>query len=154
MERDELAGHFGGIGAYMTRNDAEDLVVIVIPDRPVAKAGVQDGDVLLEVDGKPITKDMPVDEIVALVGATSARRLCSDFGVNRSEPLVVSVVCVIETPSVEWRVLDKDEHIGYVRISLFGSTNQPGAGAGLAGTGEPGVDKLVLDLRGKWRRPG
>ena len=29
MERDELAGHFGGIGAYMTRNDADDLVLTI-----------------------------------------------------------------------------------------------------------------------------
>ena len=59
MERDELAGHFGGIGAYMTRNDADDLILTVIPDRPAAKAGVKDGDILLEVDGQA---DHPGDE--------------------------------------------------------------------------------------------
>ena len=150
MERDELAGHFGGIGAYMTRNDAEDLVLTVIPDRPAAKAGVQDGDVLLEVDGKPITKDMPVDEIVALVrGDIGTKVMLRLRRSNRAEPLVVSVVRErIETPSVEWRVLDKDEHIGYVRISLFGQRTSQELEAGLAELASQGVDKLVLDLRG------
>ena len=150
MERDELAGHFGGIGAYMTRNDAEDLVLTVIPDRPAAKAGVQDGDVLLEVDGKPITKDMPVDEIVALVrGDIGTKVVLRLRRSNRAEPLVVSVVRErIETPSVEWRVLDKDEHIGYVRISLFGQRTSQELEAGLAELASQGADKLVLDLRG------
>ena len=150
MERDELAGHFGGIGAYMTRNDAEDLVLTVIPDRPAAKAGVLDGDVLLEVDGKPIPKDMPVDEIVALVrGDIGTKVMLRLRRSNRAEPLVVSVVRErIETPSVEWRVLDKDEHIGYVRISLFGQRTSQELEAGLVELASQGVDKLVLDLRG------
>ena len=82
MERDELAGHFGGIGAYMTRNEAGDLVLTVIPDRPAAKAGVQDGDVLLEVDGKPITHEMKVDEVVALVRGDIGSKVTLKFGVR------------------------------------------------------------------------
>ena len=50
MERDELAGHFGGIGAYLGRDDQGRMVVTVMRDRPAAKAGVQDNDMLLAVD--------------------------------------------------------------------------------------------------------
>src|SRR5512147_1568513 len=38
VERDDLRGHFGGIGAYLSRNDAGDMVVTVMRDRPAAKA--------------------------------------------------------------------------------------------------------------------
>ena len=67
MERDELRGHFGGIGAYLGRNEAGDMQVTVMRDRPAAKAGVQDGDILLAVDETPITAQMSVEEVVALV---------------------------------------------------------------------------------------
>ncbi len=150
MERDELAGHFGGIGAYMTRNDAGDLVLTVIPDRPAAKAGVQDGDILLEVDSKPITQEMKVEEIVALVrGDIGTQVMLKLQRADRADPLVVSVVRErIETPSVEWRVLDKDKHIGYARVSLFGQRTSQELQDGLADLASQGVDKLVLDLRG------
>ena len=150
MERDQLAGHFGGIGAYMSRNEAGELILTVMRDRPAAKSGVQDGDVLLEVDGEPVTKEMKVDEIVALVrgdvGAAVALKLQRP---SQTEPYTVSIVRErIETPSVEWRILDKDKHIGYARISLFGQRTSQELETGLADLASQGVNKLVLDLRG------
>ena len=150
MERDELAGHFGGIGAYMTRDDADDLILTVIPDRPAAKAGVQDGDVLLEVNGQPITREMKVDEVVALVRGDIGTKVALTLRRSgKAEPLAIAVVRErIETPSVEWRVLDKDKHIGYARIRLFGQRTSQELQDGLADLASQGVDKLVLDLRG------
>ena len=139
MERDELAGHFGGIGAYMTRNEAGALVLTTIPDRPAAKAGVQDGDVLLEVDGKPITREMKVDEVVALVRGDIGTKVTLKLQrPDRAEPLVVSVVRErIETPSVEWRVLDEDKHMVTLGSVSLGR-HQPGVAHGLADLAEPG----------------
>jgi carboxyl-terminal processing protease len=150
MERDELRGHFGGIGAYMSRNDAGDLVLTVIQDRPAAKAGVQDGDILLEVDGKPIGKEMAVDEVVALVrGEVGTQVALKLQRPGQPQPYTVSVRRErIETPSVEWRILDQDKHIGYARISLFGQRTSQELEAGLAELASQGVDRLVLDLRG------
>jgi carboxyl-terminal processing protease len=150
VERDELAGHFGGIGAYLTRNESGDLVITVIRDRPAAKAGVQDGDILLEVDGKTITKEMTVDEVVALVrGDVGTKASLKLQRPGQAEPLTIAVVRErIDTPSVEWRVLDKDKHIGYARISLFGQRTSQELETALADLASQGVDKLVLDLRG------
>mgnify|MGYP000963575913 CR=1 FL=1 len=44
MERDDLRGHFGGIGAYMGRNEQGLLVLTIMRERPAARAGVQDND--------------------------------------------------------------------------------------------------------------
>lgn len=150
MERDELRGHFGGIGAYMSRNEAGDLVVTVMRDRPAARAGVQDGDVLLAVDDKPITPTMKVEEVVALVRGEVGTKVT--LKLSRSglpEPYTVSITRErIETPSVEWRVLDKDRHIGYVRLSLFGERTADELRSGLDELDGAGVNKLVVDLRG------
>ena len=106
MERDELAGHFGGIGAYMSRNEAGALILTVMRDRPAAKAGIQDDDILLEVDGKLITQGTKVDEVVALVRGNVGTKVSLKLQrPGQVEPYVVSVVRErIETPSVEWRV--------------------------------------------------
>jgi carboxyl-terminal processing protease len=150
MERDELAGHFGGIGAYMSRNAAGELVLTVMRDRPAAQAAVQDGDILLEVDGRPITTEMKVDEVVALVrGDVGSKVALKLRRPGQADPYTVTVVRQrIETPSVEWRVLDQDRHIGYTRVSLFGQRTSDELANGLVELQALGVNKLVLDLRG------
>ena len=150
IERDELAGHFGGIGASMGRNEAGDLVLTVIRDQPAAKAGVQDGDVLLAVDGKPITREMAVDQVVALVrGEEGSRVTLTLRRTGRDGTLDVSIVRArITVPSVEWRVLDEPNHIGYVRISIIGEGTAGELKTGIDELAGKGVSRLVVDLRG------
>jgi len=150
VERDQLRGHFGGIGAYMGRNEVGELELTIMRDRPAARAGIQDGDILLAVDGTVITTDMPVDEIVALVrGDVGTEVVLRIRRGPESEPFDVSVTLErIETPSVEWRVLNADQHTGYVRISIFGERTGEELRTGLAELASQGVERVVLDLRG------
>ena len=62
-------------------------------------------------------------------------------------PFDISVIRQrIETPSVDWRVLE--EKIGYVKISIFGERTNQELQTGLAELSAKGIDRLVLDLRG------
>lgn len=150
MERDDLRGHFGGIGAYMGRDGQGRLVITVMRDRPAARAGVQDNDVLLAVDGHVITASMKVEEVVALVRGPENTSV--ELTLQRppsTESFTVTVTRErIETPSVEWRVLDEAEHIGYARIALFGERTADELRTALGELAAAGVRQLVLDLRG------
>jgi len=149
LERDEIRGHFGGIGATLSRDASGALVLAVMRDRPAARAGVQDGDILLAVDGQPITADMPVRDVVDLIRGdegTKVRLTLRRKGV--AEPFDIVVVRErIEVPSVEWRVLGEDA-IGYVKISIFGERTDQELQTGLNELAAQGVNRLVLDLRG------
>ncbi|MCX7669873.1 MAG: S41 family peptidase [Anaerolineae bacterium] len=150
LERDEIRGHFGGIGATLSRDEAGALVVTVMRDRPAARAGVRDGDILLAVDGVTITADMPVRDVVDLIRGeegTPVRLTLRRGGVP--EPFEVVVTRErIEVPSVEWRVLNAAGHTGYVKISIFGERTDQELQTGLNELAAQGVDRLVLDLRG------
>ena len=150
MERDDLRGHFGGIGAYMGRDEQGQVVVTVMRDRPAARAGVQDNDILLEVDGQPVTAEMTVEEVAALVrGPENTAVVLTLKRPPSSETFTVTVTRErIETPSVEWRVLDEEQPIGYARIALFGERTADELRTGLEELAAAGVSKLVLDLRG------
>ena len=150
IERDELAGHFGGTGANMGRNDAGDLVLTVIRDQPAAKAGVQDGDVLFAVNGKPVTKDMAVDQVVALVrGDEGSKVTLSLRRAGQDGTLDLTIVRArINVPSVAWRVLDDANHIGYVMISIIGEGTAGELKTGIGELAGKGVNRLVVDLRG------
>jgi len=150
MERDDLRGHFGGIGAYMGRNEQELLVLTVMRDRPAARAGVQDNDILVAVDGQLITTDMTIQDVVALVRGPEKTDV--ELTLQRPPSTETFVVTVtrerIETPSVEWRVLDAAEHVGYARIALVGERTADELRTALNELAEVGVQRLVLDLRG------
>lgn len=150
MERDELRGHFGGIGAYLARSEAGDLELTVMRDRPAAKAGVKDGDILLAVDGTPITQQMSVEEVVTLIRGDVGTPV--RLTVRRSDvkdPLEIEVIRErIETPSVEWRVLDPTQHTGYVKINLFSERTADELELAIKELDSAGVTELVLDLRG------
>lgn len=150
LERDELRGHFGGIGAYIGRDEAGNVVLTTMRNGPAATAGVQDNDILLELDGKAITQTMTVEEIVAQVrGEVGTPVSLTLQRAGQDEPLVIVVVRErIETPSVEWRILDAERHNGYVRIRIFGEQSAQELHTGLAELASQGVTHLVLDLRG------
>ena len=66
LERDQLAGRFGGIGANLEQTDAG-YVLSPLAGQPAEQAGVRKGDLLLMVDGHEVTPQMTTDEVVALL---------------------------------------------------------------------------------------
>ena len=150
MERDELAGHFGGIGAYLGRDDQGRMLVTVMRDKPAARAGVQDNDVLLAVDDKEITGAMSVEEVVALIrGDEGTQVRLKLLRPPATDPINVTVTRErVDTPSVEWRVLDQATGVGYARIAVFGERTADELRKGISELQAAGVKKLVLDLRG------
>ncbi len=162
LEQDTLRGSFGGIGAYILRGD-QGFVLEPIPDQPAERAGIEAGDLLLTVDGQEITLEMTDDDVVGLVRgpidtpvALVVRR--ERDGTGLFEDLSFSVVrAEIETPSVDWRLLEDDaaagisvgdQKIGYVDHSIFTERSADEMSAVLTALVESDVDGVVLDLRG------
>ena len=56
-------GEFGGLGIEVTMQDGFVKVVAPIEDTPAARAGMQSGDLIVEVDGEPI-KGFPLAQAV------------------------------------------------------------------------------------------
>ncbi|MCX6031677.1 MAG: S41 family peptidase [Chloroflexi bacterium] len=150
FERDAIRGHFGGIGATMARNEANEIVLTVMREKPAARAGIKDGDVLAAVDGKPITAEMSIEQVVLLVRGNEGTKVTLTLRrPGQVEPFSVAVTRErIETPSVEWRMLDAGQGIGYLRIGIFGEGTSQELKQGLDELAGQHTDKLVLDLRG------
>ena len=153
LERDELRGAFGGIGASIEQTE-EGYRLHPQPDQPAAQAGLQDGDLLLLVDDHEITPAMSVDEVVALVrgpvGSSVTVVVRRQAEGEAPQELTFTIVrAEIYTPSVEWQLLEEGEvKVGYIRHTLFTERSAEEMRQAITELEQQGADRYVLDLRG------
>ncbi len=151
QERDSLRGSFGGIGAYLRRpEDGGDIILEPIPGNPAEKAGIQLGDVLLAVDGVPITPEMAVADVAEMIRGEKGTKVTLTV---RHPDSVATVDITIERadiliPSVTYRMLEAETPIGYIQLTRFSGESRNEVRGALEDLLAQGAQGVVLDLRG------
>jgi carboxyl-terminal processing protease len=117
--REDITGSFEGIGAVVNMLPNGRLIIVEpLPGRPAAQAGIQRGDLVIQVDDTPI-QNMTLMEAVGLIrgpAGSTVRLTILRQGVR--EPFEVAIVRErIELEVVESRMLDDD--IAYVKLTEF-----------------------------------
>jgi carboxyl-terminal processing protease len=117
--REDITGGFEGIGAVVNMLPNGRLIIVEpLPGRPAAQAGIQQGDLVLQVDDTPI-QNMTLMEAVSLIRGpegSTVRLTILRQGVK--EPFEVAIVRArIEIEVVESRMLEDD--IAYVKLTEF-----------------------------------
>ena len=151
---EETSGAYDGIGVEVQQQpDGTVKVIAPIDDTPAAKAGIKSGDVIVAVDGKPLT---PADAEGQgpLRGKPGSQLVLTIVREGVAKPFDVTLQRqTIRVASVRGRMLEPG--YGYVRVAAFQADTaadferildglQAQAGGGTLGKGLRG---LVLDLR-------
>ncbi len=154
LEQDKLRGSFGGIGAAIEFTNTI-FVLHPLPDQPAIKAGVVDGDVLLRVDGTPITATMTTDDVVSLVrgplGSEVTLVVRRSTASGAQELTFVIERAEIKTPSLEWRLLDDQPataDVGYMRQSIFSERSPAEMEQAISELAAAGATRFIWDVRG------
>lgn len=148
LNSDNLAGVYGGIGSYLSRNAAGDLVLDPFPNSPAEQAGILTDDVLLEVDDTPITPELSIDDIVSIVRGPVGTVVTLLIRTGDDAPREVEVTrAQIDLPSVDWRLLEQDPTIGYIRLTRFSDRSAEEITTAIQDLRDDGATRLVLDLR-------
>lgn len=150
VERENLQGRFGGIGAYIRLDEATGVVTLEpIPGNPAEAAGIRAGDVLLAVDGQPLAPGLTVPQIAELVkGETGTVVRLTLQRPGQAEPFDVEVVRGdILLPSVAYRLIEQDPTIGYINLSRFSGESGQEVAAALTDLLAQGAERFILDLR-------
>ena len=151
------SGTFEGIGATVSQQGGEIVIVAPIKGTPAEEAGIRSGDVILAVDGES-TQGWTVDQAVLKIrGPTGtpvtltirhSDQTTEDITIVRDEIRVESV----STTPPGGTLKDKDGNpvtdIAYVSISEFTGRTEEELSPVLRDVSDGGYKGLILDLRG------
>jgi carboxyl-terminal processing protease len=149
QEKADLEGQFGGIGAFVHRDEAGNVILEPMAGQAADQAGLLKDDILIRIDDRDILPEMTTEDIVALIrGEVGADVLLTVKREGVAEPIEITVTrAVIETPSVTWRVLEEAPTIGYVQLTAFTERSNAELGKAFDELATQGVEAYILDLR-------
>jgi carboxyl-terminal processing protease len=147
-------GAYGGLGLEILQRPDRSLVVIApMDDTPAARAGIQPGDIIIELDGAPISADSVDAAVEAMRGEPGTSIVLTVAREGEPAPLKLSLTReIIRVASARGEALDPQ--FAYIRIAAFqadtaGEVQRKLETLKAAGGGA--LKGLVLDLR---RNPG
>jgi carboxyl-terminal processing protease len=149
LQTNQLQGKFGGIGVRLDRDPQNFYIVFPLPDSPAAKAGLMDGDRLLQIDSLSVTADTPQDDVEAAIQGKINSFVQIDivrppdsskhhFSVVRQEYPI---------PSVVWNLVPGTPHTGIVQVSLIADTTPTEIQKAMDELKKQGATSYILDLR-------
>lgn len=143
---DNIQGQFYGIGAFLNQDEGLISIQRVMPGLPAERAGVEDGDVILAIDGEKtagLTLDQAVRRIKGPKGTTVGLTVERKGLKGPVEvPIVRDLVKVITIRSF------RDGDVGYVRMDEFNANTAHDLFVALRDLErETPIKALVLDLR-------
>jgi len=142
------SGNYGGLGIQIDVRDGWITVVAPLPDTPAERAGIQSGDQIIALDGRPTEgwkNDQAVKELRGEPG-TAVELKVRRVGVE--QPLTFKLSrATIHIRSVQVAML-LDDRVGYVALNPVSEASAPELADALKSLTEKGMKSLILDLRG------
>ena len=142
-------GEFGGLGIEVTMENGVVKVVSPIDDTPAARAGIQSGDLIVEIDEKQVIGMTLSEAVEKMRGKVGNEILLTIVRQGARAPIKYKIVRdIIQIRSVKSRV--ENDNIGYIRVTTFNAQTSPGLKKAFKDIKKEAGDKLVgyvLDLR-------
>lgn len=141
-------GTYEGIGCMISMDNDNNIVVIsVFDDGPAKKAGLQEKDIITQVDGKDYSNKTSNDlsEYVK-----NRKKNTVELTIKRGNDLKKITIKRnrVEVPSVTSKVIEQEtKKIGYIDISVFSSVTYEQFKNQLTSLEKKGIQALIIDVR-------
>jgi carboxyl-terminal processing protease len=153
--RAAICGCEGQIGVTIDQTEAG-FILHPLPDLPAQKAGILDGDRLIQVDETVVTAAMSIDQLFAKVNGNPGTPVILVVQRPAADQDKVEIInfqmtrTLVIKPSMEWRLMTDEvstSNIGYIRHFHFTDHSPEEMENALAELMAKGADRFILDLR-------
>ncbi len=142
------SGNYGGLGIQIDVRDGWITVIAPLPDTPAEHAGIESGDRIVALDGRPTEgwkNDQAVKELRGQPGTAVELRV-RRVGVEL--PLTFKITRAnIHIRSVYTSMM-LDDKVGFIALSPVSETSADELTTAVAALMKQGMKSLILDLRG------
>lgn len=148
----QTSGELSGVGIRLEVNEKTKVLTVVEPieNSPALKAGIQSGDKILSINGKP-TRGMTVEDASNLIRGEVGTKVSLEInrgGGQKSFTLSLTRAR-IELPTVRASIKQEETtRIGYIRLNEFSAHAAEQMRRAIKDLSGQEVDGFVLDLRG------
>lgn len=146
-QRTDISGKFFGIGARVGIEEGLPIIVAPIDGSPAEEAGLQSGDIIIEVDGEDVTT-YPLNDVVDLIrGDEGTEVVLTIFRPDTNESLEVPIIRgEIKIEAATWAMVPGTE-VAVIRLSQFSANLNENVIEAVAAAKEAGAKSLILDVR-------
>lgn len=145
MSREQLSGEYEGIGVWVDQPDGRLTIISPMRGSPAEEAGIQAGDVVVEVDGVSV-EEMPMDEAVSRVRGPEGTSV--NLTIEREDEDDLLEVTVerarIELPAVMY---EEQDDIAILTVTVMGDNTIEELDQAIEDAQDSNVEGIVLDLR-------
>ncbi len=140
-----LEGTYEGIGATVSIEDDQIVVIAPIAGSPAEKAGIRPGDKVLEIDGVSTEGMSLVEAVVIIRGPRGTPVRLLVLHQDETEPVEIEIVrAEIELTSVRYEMR---EDIAYINISHFSELTDGQLSSALESITHEAATGIIIDLR-------
>ncbi len=144
--QETTTGEFTGVGIEVTQENGQIKVVSPIEDTPAFRAGIQPGDIILEVDGKS-THELSLEEVVSQIrGPKGTKVELTIIHLNSNNPETVSITRE-SIPLISVKAFELEDGYQWLRITRFSERTTTDLHAAIAKAQKKGLKGIVLDMR-------
>lgn len=145
MEADE--GVYSGVGALLQKDEKTGYIRIVrvFKGSPAEEAGVRKQDLIYKINGKEISADEDLTNLVSKIKGKEGTTVKVTFLRDGKERSVILTRRKVETPTVESQMLR--DSIGYVQITEFDDITVTQFDKAVSKLEKQGMKSLIIDLR-------
>jgi len=145
---EEFQGEYSGIGIQFEIRDGAIVVISPLEGTPAYRLGLGAGDRIIEVDDKPLPKNLNNDDVFKLLrGPTGSTVKVTLTRTDEPEPLKFAIErAKIPIESVPYAYMIRPG-VGYLRIIRFSATTGDELERSLTTLRSQGMKSLLVDLR-------
>lgn len=147
QQRTNIAGKFSGIGAQVGQEDGLPVIVAPFDGSPAQAAGIQSGDIIIEVDGIDVT-GISLNETIGMIrGEKGTQVVLTVFRPELNESLEITITRDdIKVPAANWNMIPGTD-VALIRLSQFSANLDDNLVESVEEAKAAGATKLVLDVR-------